>query len=257
MASESPNLTGGSLPLRLDLEDGDVGLGVAADDLGLEPGVVVQDDRDLVGVLDDVVVGDDVAVVVDEEARPQRGGAPPRLLLLLARLVALHELLEELLERRTGRQLRQLDARVAFDRLGRRDVDDRRQQPRGEIGEAVGRGAGERRVRHSAPGNSATAMTASSIRQATCNDPATPPGSTRLRSGWPGSGRPCLRSATPADDARPSGRCSADEPIALLSCAGRKHCPPPSVTEQSPHRRSARSPAAPSPSRTSAEEQAP
>ncbi len=58
---------------------------------------------------------------------------------LLVRLVLLHELLEELFEGRAGRQLRQFDAGVALDRLRRRDIDDRRQQLLGEVGEGVGR----------------------------------------------------------------------------------------------------------------------
>ena len=68
--------------------------------------VVAEDDGDLVGVGDDVVVGDDEARSVDHEAGAEREAAPRLLLLLL--LVAVEELLEELLERRAGRELRHL-----------------------------------------------------------------------------------------------------------------------------------------------------
>jgi hypothetical protein len=60
---------------RLDLEHGDVDPAVGADQLGLELGVVAQDHRDVLGALDDVVVGEDVALAVDDEARAQRGAA--------------------------------------------------------------------------------------------------------------------------------------------------------------------------------------
>ena len=73
--SESPKTTAGSLIGRLDLEHGDVGLRVAADQLGRQPGVVMQNHGDLVGVLDDVVVRHDIAAGVDDESGAQRGGA--------------------------------------------------------------------------------------------------------------------------------------------------------------------------------------
>ena len=53
----------------LDLDHRQVGALVAADHRGLQLGLVLQDDLDVLGVLDDVVVGDDVAVGRDEEAR--------------------------------------------------------------------------------------------------------------------------------------------------------------------------------------------
>ena len=55
--------------LGVDLEDRDVGVGIGADDLGLELPPVEQPDRDLLGALDHVVVGQDVAVGRDDEAR--------------------------------------------------------------------------------------------------------------------------------------------------------------------------------------------
>src|SRR5690606_13201833 len=56
------------VPVALDLEDGDVAERVGADDLGAERAPVEEDDLELVGLLDDVVVRDDVAVGADEGA---------------------------------------------------------------------------------------------------------------------------------------------------------------------------------------------
>ena len=81
--SESPNLMAGSGFLfgGSTLSTRHVDAAVGADQLGLELGVVAQDDGDVLGALDHVVVGDDVAFAVDDEARAQRGAAA---LLLLA-----------------------------------------------------------------------------------------------------------------------------------------------------------------------------
>ena len=58
----------GGQVLGLDLDDGDVGLRIGADDLGGELAVVVEQHLQLVRPLDDVVVGDDVAVGGDDDA---------------------------------------------------------------------------------------------------------------------------------------------------------------------------------------------
>jgi hypothetical protein len=52
---------------RFDLQQGDVGTVVAADHLGGELALIVELDGDLVGVVDDVRVGEDVAVRADDE----------------------------------------------------------------------------------------------------------------------------------------------------------------------------------------------
>jgi hypothetical protein len=52
----------------VDLQEGDVGLGIGTDDLGGDGLAVIHDDFDLYGILHDVVVGDDVAVRGDQEA---------------------------------------------------------------------------------------------------------------------------------------------------------------------------------------------
>ena len=56
----------------VDLEQREVGLLVGADDLGVELAVVGEADLHGLGVVDHVVVGDDVAVALDHEARAER-----------------------------------------------------------------------------------------------------------------------------------------------------------------------------------------
>src|SRR5690606_15261306 len=89
----------------LDLQNGEVGALVAADHGRLQLALVLEDDGDLLGVLDHVVVGDDVAVGADEEARA-RGLLPGqarlalgrRALLLFLALAAGHDVEGEVLE---------------------------------------------------------------------------------------------------------------------------------------------------------------
>src|SRR5208283_1347065 len=50
----------------VNLDDGDIGLGVAANDLGGECAAILQGDFDFVGVINDVVVGENVAVFGDD-----------------------------------------------------------------------------------------------------------------------------------------------------------------------------------------------
>ena len=56
----------------VDLDQREVALLVGADDLGVELALVGEADLHRLGVVDDVVVGDDEAVVVDDEARAER-----------------------------------------------------------------------------------------------------------------------------------------------------------------------------------------
>ena len=64
--------------LGVDLDDGDVGLRVAADDLGRQLAAVVERDRDRLGAVDHVVVGHDVAVGADDDAGAEAAlGRPP------------------------------------------------------------------------------------------------------------------------------------------------------------------------------------
>ena len=103
--SLSPNLTVFSGLSLSHLQHGDVDLGVLADDLGLQLAAVGEDDDDLVGVADDVIVGDDDAGGVDDEAGAERGGFArrPR---LAVHAVVLEELLEHVVERRALGQVR-------------------------------------------------------------------------------------------------------------------------------------------------------
>ena len=71
-ALESPRFTKGTL-LGVDLQQGQVGLGVGADDPGGELRLVDGQDLHLDGVLDHVVVGQDVAVGRDEKSRTLTG----------------------------------------------------------------------------------------------------------------------------------------------------------------------------------------
>ena len=57
---------------RLDAEDGEVGRGIAADELRRQRVLVREADLDRVGALDHVVVRDDVAGLVDDEAGAER-----------------------------------------------------------------------------------------------------------------------------------------------------------------------------------------
>ena len=68
----------------LDPQQRDVGLLIAAHQLGLDAGAVVEDDGDLVGVGDDVVVGDHDAGGVDDEAGAERIDAARRRALALS-----------------------------------------------------------------------------------------------------------------------------------------------------------------------------
>jgi hypothetical protein len=105
----------------------------------------MQDDGDLVGVGDDMVIGCDQPRRIDDETGTERGGAPRLgLRTLAARQVLVEEVLEELLERRAGRELRHFRTLpVGLQGLGRRDVDDRRQELGRELGEAIGSRLGE------------------------------------------------------------------------------------------------------------------
>jgi hypothetical protein len=97
---------------RGDLDQREVGLRIAADDLRVALGAVLEDGNDLVGVLDHVVVRDDQTVGRHHEARAGRRHAHLVLLRLLRRLLAgLALLAEELLEELFGSAPRSACAR--------------------------------------------------------------------------------------------------------------------------------------------------
>ena len=77
--SLSPKWVAGSGFLGVDLQQRQIGLDVAADHLGRKLRAVMQGDRDLVAVLDHMIVGDDVAGGIDDEAGAQRGDMPRRI----------------------------------------------------------------------------------------------------------------------------------------------------------------------------------
>ncbi len=135
---ESPNFTDLSGLSACTRKQREVGLGVLADQIGLELGAVVEDDADLVGVGDHVIVGDDEPGRIDDEAGAERIDAARRLVRIVAALavVVLEELVEELLHRRAGRQIGQLvGARVDF--LRRRNIDHGVDDLLGDVGDAV------------------------------------------------------------------------------------------------------------------------
>ena len=123
---------------RVNFEDSKIGFDILADQIGLQLGAVVEIDFNLVGIRNDVIIGDDEALLgIDDEARSKR--------LHLARLVALlailvvEEILEVLLERRAFRHFRHGHGAIAlaaivFHRLRGGDIYHRIQQPFCEIG---------------------------------------------------------------------------------------------------------------------------
>ena len=76
--SLSPNSTNGSGWPASTLQHREVGLVVGADQFGGQPRAVGQEHLDVVGALDDVVVGDDQPVGADDEARAEAARLLPR-----------------------------------------------------------------------------------------------------------------------------------------------------------------------------------
>ena len=138
---------------RLDLEQRQVGGGIAADQPRRVLATVGQGDADRLhrGASrtggDDVVVGDDVTIGRDDEARAERlclSRDRPAVGAGLRR-AAVVILTEQLPERSAGERIALLRHRHA---LRGRDVDHRRLQPRDHVGEAhrrtgAGRGGGD------------------------------------------------------------------------------------------------------------------
>lgn len=73
---------------RFDFDQGDVGFFVAADDVGFDFGVVKQYHVDDFGVLNHMIVGDDVSVFADDKARSQRYPAFQRIIIFPAAVAA-------------------------------------------------------------------------------------------------------------------------------------------------------------------------
>ena len=124
---------------RFDLQQRHVGQWVAADQLGLVFAAIGQRHGDLVdsGTLaftgrNHMVVGDDIARRIDDEARAERRRFARHRLAGFALLLL--EAAEQLFERRRRRAAPHL---ADFDLLRRRNVDDSRGEPRGQIGKAA------------------------------------------------------------------------------------------------------------------------
>ncbi len=124
--------------IRVDLEDGEIGLGVAADHLGPILGFILQDHLDFFGVADHVIVGHDITPRINDE--PGSEGNPLRLvagdlreqmLLAVWRLLfeePAHELAERGIRKvRERRHLGLFGHLVRVGLLGDRNVDNRRQ----------------------------------------------------------------------------------------------------------------------------------
>ena len=122
--------------VAVDLEHGDVGLGIGAHHLGLEGALVVEGDGDGLGVGDHVVVGQDVAVAVDDEARAGRGHDPRPLRRRLA-----EEAAHEVVLRGQGRR-RHLLLHLDEDHGRQRLLDDRHERALETAAEPDGGGLG-------------------------------------------------------------------------------------------------------------------
>ena len=98
----------------------EIALGILADEVRLELGAVIENDADLVGVGDDVIVGHDQAGRIDDEAGAERVDAARRLIGIIAATApaTLAAVVLEKLDRRTPPS-----ASRAADRACRRRAD--------------------------------------------------------------------------------------------------------------------------------------
>ena len=156
--SESPNFTAVSLwPFGSTLSTARSVLVSVPTSVALSVDAVGEIHLDLVGVGDDVVVGDDDALLgVDDEAGAQRLHLLRAAILVAA--TVLEELVEEILERRALGQLRHRHrARTfrALHGLRGRDVDHRAEQAFGEVGDRSRSVRGHRRRHESRNGKRA------------------------------------------------------------------------------------------------------
>jgi len=115
----------GQVTPGIDLQHREVGLVVGSDDGGGQPGAVGEIDLDLVGALDDMVVGDDRAICADDEA----GAQAARLLHpLFAETIVRIALVEEVFEWRPIRHFGKGHADPAWNTARGADIHDRRRQ---------------------------------------------------------------------------------------------------------------------------------
>ena len=103
--SERPKVTTGS-GVKIDLQNGQVRVRVAADDVRIRHAAVGELHLDRVGIGDHMIVGDDVAAAVDDDAGAQAA--------LDALPVARQEIAEQLLPDRRARCARSRGARYRY-----------------------------------------------------------------------------------------------------------------------------------------------
>jgi hypothetical protein len=101
--------------LRADLQDGEVGLGIAANQAGVEVAAVAEGDLDLVGAFDNMEVRENIAVRADNDSRTEPGGL---------RLIAPGTVAEEVPEDRVVKQ----GIAARLDLLRGKDMHHRRQR---------------------------------------------------------------------------------------------------------------------------------
>src|SRR6185436_6032305 len=82
--------------VRREANDRQIRLGIGAEDLTAVFALVGEADRDLVGALDDVEIGEDEAALVDDDPGAQAGA--PELGARAAGTLGAEELIEEILE---------------------------------------------------------------------------------------------------------------------------------------------------------------
>ena len=128
----------GQIAAVVDLEQGEVRALIGSDDLRRQRLAAVEDDLDLAGVLDHVIIGHDIAVRADDEARALRLGD----VLLRHPAPPLAKAPEEIVQRIVGRKLGALFVVIVggFDRLDL-DRDDRALNPLDDVGEGGGAGS--------------------------------------------------------------------------------------------------------------------
>ena len=144
--------------IGLDFQNREVGLRVAADDLGRIFGLVLKNDLDLCGIANHVVVGHDVAGRIDDKAEPSaiRWGSPPGICgkdWSAARVLLIEKPSQHLVERRIGKALERgtltlvllIGHLIRAGLLCDRDVDDGRQHLFDQRGEALLLDQGHRR----------------------------------------------------------------------------------------------------------------
>ncbi len=113
----------------INFQNRDVGFLVLTQYFGLERLIIGQNDGDLLGILDHMIVGDDNALFINDEAGAKRRGA--------ALAVIITKILEKFLKGRARWELRHVAGWSLADNRRCRDVDHRRGQFFRLIGKAV------------------------------------------------------------------------------------------------------------------------